>query len=165
MTTEPEVSLPTSCSAHGRLQRECCDVTPLPYDGNPQRHTWLHPHFMSLFTIRGCVMNKSQSQRNVEIIRQRQGGKRITDLATNTSATPDGASAARFRVSNEHRGSPENEPPTRQNPETTVGILLAWPWFVSVQEQQLLPQAKIVCDQQRLWSDSRSNRPQQTAKH
>jgi hypothetical protein len=70
-----------------------------------------------------------------------------------------------FGFHNEHRGSPANEPPTRQNPETPVGILEAWPWFASVQDQQLLPEAKIVCDQQRLWSDSRSNRPQQTAKH
>jgi hypothetical protein len=70
-----------------------------------------------------------------------------------------------FGFHNEHRGSPADEPPTRQNPETPVGILDAWPWFASVQDQQLLPEAKIVCDQQRLWSDSRSNRPQQTAKH
>jgi hypothetical protein len=39
---------------------------------------------------------------------------------------------------------------------TPVGILKTWPWFASVQDQQLLPEAKIVCDQQRLWSDSRA---------
>ena len=64
-----------------------------------------------------------------------------------------------FGFHNEHRGSPA------KNPETPVGILEAWPWFASVQDQQLLPEAKIVCNQQRLWSDSCSNRPQQTAKH
>jgi len=70
-----------------------------------------------------------------------------------------------FGFHNEHRGSPGNEPPTRQNPEEAVGVLEAWPWFASVQDQQLFPKAKIVCDQQRLWSDNCSNCPQQTAKH
>jgi hypothetical protein len=65
-----------------------------------------------------------------------------------------------FGFHNEHRASPANEPPTRHNPETPVGILETWTWFVSVQDQQLLPEAKIVYDQQRLWSGSRSNRPQ-----
>jgi hypothetical protein len=47
----------------------------------------------------------------------------------------------------------------------TIRILEAWPWVAALQNQQLLPEAKIICDQQRLWSDRRRNRPQQTAKH
>jgi hypothetical protein len=35
----------------------------------------------------------------------------------------------------------------------------------ALQDQYLLPEAKIVCDQQRLWLDSRSKRPQQATKH
>jgi hypothetical protein len=57
------------------------------------------------------------------------------------------------------------EPATRQNPETPVHILKVRPWLAALEDYQLLPEAKIVCDQQRLWSDSRSKRPQQTAKH
>jgi hypothetical protein len=70
-----------------------------------------------------------------------------------------------FRFHNEQRRAPTNEPPTYENPEATIRILEAWPWLAALQNQQLLPEAKIICDQQHLWSDSRSNRPQQTAKH
>jgi len=34
-----------------------------------------------------------------------------------------------------------------------------------LQAYQLLPEAKIVCDLQRLWLDSRKKRPKQTAEH
>jgi hypothetical protein len=60
---------------------------------------------------------------------------------------------------------PVNEPPACENPETTVRIREAWPRLSALQDQQLLPEAKIVGDQQRLWLGSRSNRPQQTVKH
>jgi len=71
----------------------------------------------------------------------------------------------RFGLYNEERGLPAAEPATRQNPETTVHILKARPRPAALQDYQLLPEAKIVRDQQRLWLDSRSKRPQQTAKH
>jgi hypothetical protein len=70
-----------------------------------------------------------------------------------------------FRFHNEQRRAPFNEAPTYENPEATIRILEAWPWVAALQNQQLLPEAKIICDQQHLWSDSRGNRPQQTAKH
>jgi hypothetical protein len=68
----------------------------------------------------------------------------------------------RFGLYNEETGLPAAEPATRQNPETPVHILTAQPWLAALQDYQLLPKAKIVCDQQRLWSDSCSNRLQQT---
>src|SRR5262245_41141573 len=71
----------------------------------------------------------------------------------------------RFGLYNEERGLPAAEPATRQNPETTVHILKARPRPAALQDYQLLPEAKIVRDQQCLWLDSRSKRPQQTAKH
>jgi hypothetical protein len=71
----------------------------------------------------------------------------------------------RFGLYNEEKGLPAAEPATRQNPETSVRILKARMRLAALQDYQLLPEAKIVCDQQRLWLDSRSKRPQQTAKH
>src|SRR5262249_31805676 len=71
----------------------------------------------------------------------------------------------RFGLYNEERGPPAAEPATRQNPETSVHILKARPRLAALQEYQLLPEGKIVRDQQSLWLDSRSKRPQQTAKH
>jgi hypothetical protein len=56
-----------------------------------------------------------------------------------------------FGFHNEHRRSPADEPPTRQNPETPVRILEAWPWFAALQNHQLLPEAKIIRDQQHLF--------------
>src|SRR5262245_43823046 len=70
-----------------------------------------------------------------------------------------------FRFHNEQRRAPINEPPTCENPEETIAILEAWPWVAALQNQQLLSEAKIICDQQHLRPDGRSNRPQQTAKH
>ena len=71
----------------------------------------------------------------------------------------------RFGLYDKEGGSPAIEPPTRQNPETPVRaflvrILKARTWLAALQDYQLLPEAKIVCNQQRLWSDSRSKRPQ-----
>jgi hypothetical protein len=54
----------------------------------------------------------------------------------------------------EERGSPATEPVHGNNPETPVRILKAWPWLAALQNQELLPEAKIVGDQQRLWLDS-----------
>src|SRR5262245_21808598 len=71
----------------------------------------------------------------------------------------------RFGLYNEERGLPAAEPATRQNPETPVHILKARPRLAALQDYQLLPEAKIVCDQQRLRLDSRSKRPQKTPKH
>jgi len=71
----------------------------------------------------------------------------------------------RFGLYDQQRGMPPIQPATRQNPETPVRILKARTWLAPLEDHQLLPQAKIVCDQQRLWLDNRSNRPQQTAKH
>jgi sulfur transfer protein SufE len=44
-------------------------------------------------------------------------------------------------------------------------VLEARPRRPALQDQQLLPEAKITGDQQHLWLESRSNSPQQTAKH
>jgi hypothetical protein len=81
------------------------------------------------------------------------------NAGANTSANPVGASAAPFGLYNEERGLPAAEPATRQNPETSVHILKARPWLAALEDYQLLPEAQIVCDQQRLWLDSRSKRP------
>jgi hypothetical protein len=70
-----------------------------------------------------------------------------------------------FGFHNEHGGSRANEPPTRENPETLVHLLEARPRRPALQDQQLLPEAKIIGDQQHLWLESRSNSPQQSAKH
>jgi hypothetical protein len=71
----------------------------------------------------------------------------------------------RFGLYDEERGLPAAEPATRQNPETSVRVLKARTRLAALKDYQLLPEAKIVCDQQRLWLDRRSKRPQQTAKH
>jgi hypothetical protein len=71
----------------------------------------------------------------------------------------------RFGLYDDERGLPAAEPSTRQNPETPVRILKARMRHAALQDQYLLPEAKIVCDQQRLWLDSRSKRPQQATKH
>ena len=70
----------------------------------------------------------------------------------------------RFGLYNEERGLPAGEPAIRENPETPVHIFKARPRLAALQDYQLLSEAKIVCDQQRLWLDSRNKRPQQTAK-
>src|ERR1700730_1934507 len=70
-----------------------------------------------------------------------------------------------FGFHNEHRHSPADEPPTRQNPETPVRILEAWSWLAALQNPNLLPETKIIWEQPPLWADSSSNCPQQTAKH
>jgi len=70
-----------------------------------------------------------------------------------------------FGFHNEQRGSPTNERSTCQNPETPVRILEARPWLAALQDQQLLAEAKIVCDQQQPWPHGGSKGPQQTAKH
>src|SRR5690349_9020143 len=56
-----------------------------------------------------------------------------------------------FGFHNEHRGSPTNEPPTRQNPEEAVGVLEAWPWFVCVcaGPAAVAGGKDCICDQQR----------------
>jgi len=41
----------------------------------------------------------------------------------------------------------------------------ARPRLAALQDQQLLPEAKVIRDQQHLWPDSRGDYPQQTAKH
>jgi hypothetical protein len=38
-------------------------------------------------------------------------------------------------------------------------------WIAALQVHQLLPEAKVIRGQQHLWPDSRSDYPQQTAKH
>ena len=70
-----------------------------------------------------------------------------------------------FRLYNEERGLPAAEPATRENPETPVRILKTRTRYAALQDYQLLPEAQIVCDQHRLWLDSRNKLPQQTAKH
>jgi hypothetical protein len=52
----------------------------------------------------------------------------------------------RFGPYNEERGLPAAEQATRQNPETPVHILKVRPWLAALQDYQLLPEAKIVCD-------------------
>jgi hypothetical protein len=49
-----------------------------------------------------------------------------------------------FGFHNEHRALLTDEPPASQNPETPVRILDAWPWLATLQDQQLLPEAKII---------------------
>ena len=58
-----------------------------------------------------------------------------------------------------------SDPPGTSNESRTIRILEAWPWVAALQNQQLLPEAKIICDQQYLRPDGRSNRPQQTYIH
>src|SRR5262245_486502 len=69
------------------------------------------------------------------------------------------------RAPRQSRGLPAAEPATCEDPETPVHILKPRTWHAALQDQYLLPEAKIVCDQQRLWLGSRSKHPQQTAKH
>src|SRR5262249_44206279 len=71
----------------------------------------------------------------------------------------------RFGFYDEQRGSPATEPPIRQNPKTPVRIREARPRLAALQDQQLLAEAKIVCDQQQPWPHRGSKDPQQTVKH
>jgi hypothetical protein len=54
----------------------------------------------------------------------------------------------RLGLYNEERGLPTAEPAARQYPETPVRIVKARPRLAALQDYQLLPKAKIVCDQQ-----------------
>jgi hypothetical protein len=65
-----------------------------------------------------------------------------------------------FGFYDEQRGSPADEPPVRQAPETPVRIREAGPRLAALQDQQLLAQTKIVCDQQHPWPHGGSNGPQ-----
>src|SRR5215467_13523781 len=71
----------------------------------------------------------------------------------------------RFGLYDEERGSPAAEPPTRQNPETPVRFLKARPWRAALQDRQLLPEAKVIRDQQHPWPHRGSKGPKQPAKH
>jgi hypothetical protein len=65
-----------------------------------------------------------------------------------------------FGFYDEQRGSPADEPPIRQNPETPVRIREARPRLAALQGQQLLAETKIVCDQQHPWPHGGSNGPE-----
>jgi hypothetical protein len=105
------------------------------------------------------------------LIRVRSSGRnRVTArlpsaAGANKSATRDGASAAvsGFTMSREVRPS-TNQRHARTQKRRTVS-LRPGRGPRRLQDRQLLSEAKIICDKQHLWTESRSNRPQETAKH